>query len=84
MAIGRVALRAVARVSPQVGLISISMNQRTPKPDLPWAANCPNALDLSLYPMKPHRGDYLLFVGRMSPDKGCSPGVDIAARGGCR
>ena len=58
------------------------MNQRAPKPDLPWAANCPNALDLSLYPMKPHRGDYLLFVGRMSPDKGCHRAIDIAVTAG--
>ncbi len=49
-AIGGTVYEQIARVSPQVGLISISMNQRTPKPDLPWVANCPNALDLSLYP----------------------------------
>jgi glycosyltransferase involved in cell wall biosynthesis len=81
-AIGGVVYEQIARVSPQVGLISISMNQRMPKPDLPWVANCPNALDLSLYPMKPHRGDYLLFVGRMSTDKGCHRAIDIAVRAG--
>ena len=37
----------VARVAPGVGLISISMNQRKPRPDLHWIANCPNALDFS-------------------------------------
>jgi glycosyltransferase involved in cell wall biosynthesis len=81
-AIGGVIYEQVARVSPQVGLISISMNQRAPKPHLPWVANCPNALDLSLYPVKPHRGDYLLFVGRMSPDKGCHRAIDIAVTAG--
>ncbi len=81
-AIGGVVYEQIARVSPQVGLISISMNQRAPKPDLPWVANCPNALDLSLYPMKPYRGDYLLFVGRMSPDKGCHRAIDIAVSAG--
>ena len=35
-----------------IGFISISMNQRKPKPDLPWVANCPNALDFSLYPVE--------------------------------
>src|SRR6266480_3345510 len=49
----------IAKVAPQVGLISISMNQRKPKPDLNWIANCPNALDFSVYPCKPHRGEYL-------------------------
>lgn len=72
----------IARVAPQVGLISISMSQRRPKPKLPWVANCPNALDFSLYPVKPHRGDYLLFLGRMSPDKGCHRAIDVAVSTG--
>jgi glycosyltransferase involved in cell wall biosynthesis len=54
------------------------MNQRKPKPDLPWLANCPNALELSVYPCKPHRGEYLLFLGRMSPDKGCHRAIAVA------
>ena len=68
----------IARVSPQVGFISLSMNQRAPAPDLPWVANCPNALDLSMYPVHPHRGDYLLFLGRMSPDKGAHRAIEVA------
>ena len=72
----------IARVATSVGFISISMNQRAPKPDLPWVANCPNALDFSLYPVKPHRGDYLLFLGRMSPDKGCHRAIDVAVTAG--
>ena len=59
--------------APDVGLISISMNQRKPRPDLNWIANCPNALDLELYPCSPHRGDYLLFLGRMSAGQGLPP-----------
>jgi glycosyltransferase involved in cell wall biosynthesis len=69
---------SIAQVSPDVGLISISLNQRRPKPGLPWAANIPNALDFSLYPCKPHRGDYLLFLGRMSPDKGAHRAIAVA------
>ena len=68
----------IARVSPDVGLISLSLNQRLPEPDLPWVANIPNALDFSLYPCHPHRGDYLLFLGRMSPDKGCHRAIAVA------
>jgi glycosyltransferase involved in cell wall biosynthesis len=68
----------IANVSPRVGLISISENQRRPMPDLPWAATIPNAIDLSIYPCKPHRGDYLLFLGRMSPDKGAHRAVAVA------
>jgi glycosyltransferase involved in cell wall biosynthesis len=72
----------IARVAPDVGLISLSLNQRKPKPDLPWVANVPNALDLSLYPCKPHRGDYLLFLGRMSADKGAHRAIAVAMEAG--
>jgi len=72
----------IARVAPNVGLISISMNQRKPKPDLPWIANCPNALDISVYPCQPHKGDYLFFLGRMNPDKGAHRAIAIAKETG--
>jgi glycosyltransferase involved in cell wall biosynthesis len=72
----------ISRVAPDVGLISISMNQRKPKPDLNWIANCPNALDFSVYPCKPHRGEYLLFLGRLSPDKGAHRAVAVAMEAG--
>ena len=32
----------------------------------------------SLYPCKPHRGDYLLFLGRFSPDKGAHRAIAVA------
>ncbi|TML03845.1 MAG: glycosyltransferase family 4 protein, partial [Actinobacteria bacterium] len=72
----------IAKVAPRVGLVSISMNQRKPKPDLNWIANCNNALDFSVYPCKPHRGDYLLFLGRLSPDKGAHRAVAVAMETG--
>jgi glycosyltransferase involved in cell wall biosynthesis len=72
----------ILELAPNAKLISISMNQRKPKPHFPWVANCPNALDFSLYPVKPHRGDYLLFLGRMSPDKGCHRAIDVAFAAG--
>jgi glycosyltransferase involved in cell wall biosynthesis len=68
----------IARIVPKAQLISLSMNQRRPRPELPWVANCPNAIDLSVYPVQPHRGDYLLFVGRMTADKGCHRAIAVA------
>ncbi len=68
----------ILRVVPNAKLISLSLNQRRPRPDFPWLANCPNALDFSVYPFRPTRGDYLLFLGRMSPDKGCHRAVAVA------
>jgi glycosyltransferase involved in cell wall biosynthesis len=68
----------LSRVAPEVGLISLSLNQRKPQPDLPWVATCPNALDLDAYPVHTDRGEYLLFLGRMSADKGCHRAVEVA------
>jgi glycosyltransferase involved in cell wall biosynthesis len=72
----------IGRVASRVGLISISMNQRKPKPDLNWIANCHNALDFSVYPFKPTRGEYLLFLGRLSPDKGAHRAIAVAMETG--
>jgi glycosyltransferase involved in cell wall biosynthesis len=70
--------RSIGALAPEVGLISISLNQRRPQPDLNWVANVPNALDLEHYPCKPHRGDYLLFLGRMNHEKGAHRAVAVA------
>jgi glycosyltransferase involved in cell wall biosynthesis len=72
----------VMRVAPNLGLISLTMNQRAPRPGFNWIANVPNALDLSVYPFRPQRGDYLLFIGRMSPDKGAHRAVTTAIETG--
>jgi glycosyltransferase involved in cell wall biosynthesis len=72
----------LSRVAPNVGLISVSENQRKPAPDLPWVATCHNALDLDAYPVHHERGEYLLFLGRMSPDKGCHRAVEVAKKAG--
>ena len=73
---------AVARVAPRTRLISLTMNQRAPRPGLPWLANVPNALDFSLYPAHPHRGDYLLFLGRMNHEKGAHRAIAVATEAG--
>jgi glycosyltransferase involved in cell wall biosynthesis len=56
----------------------VSDVQRRPLPSLPWVATCANALDLSLYPFERHSGDYLLFLGRMTADKGAHRAVAVA------
>jgi glycosyltransferase involved in cell wall biosynthesis len=70
--------RQVARINPRLRLISLSMSQRVPAPDLPWLANCPYAIDLDAYPFSERRGDYLLFLGRLSRDKGAARAVEVA------
>jgi glycosyltransferase involved in cell wall biosynthesis len=72
----------IAQLDARPSLVSLSMAQRRPLPGLPWLANVPNAIDLSGYPFEPHDGDYLLFLGRMSPDKGAHRAVRLARNAG--
>jgi glycosyltransferase involved in cell wall biosynthesis len=74
--------RKIAQLNPELTFISLSHNQRLPLPDIPWLANCPNALDLNLYPYQEAKRDYLLFLGRLSPEKGAARAAQIARRAG--
>lgn len=71
-----------ARVAPSTGLISLTLNQRKPQPELPWIANIPNALDFSVYPFAPQDGEYLLFLGRFDPTKGAHRALAVAMETG--
>jgi len=73
----------IGSFAPKLGLISISLNQRKTKPNLNWIGNALNAIDFDLYPFAPHsRGDYLLFLGRMTADKGAHRAVRTAMETG--
>jgi glycosyltransferase involved in cell wall biosynthesis len=72
--------RKVCEIVPHAGLVSLTMNQRRPLPDLPWVANVHNAIDVSRYRVDRNPGDSLLFLGRMSPDKGAHRAIRIAKR----
>jgi glycosyltransferase involved in cell wall biosynthesis len=72
----------ITAMTPNNALIAVSDTQRLPMPDLPWVATCRNAIDLVRYPFKPERGDYLLFLGRMTADKGAHRAVEVARESG--
>jgi glycosyltransferase involved in cell wall biosynthesis len=76
------AYEQVARLSPGLGLISLSHRQRRLHPSLPWVANCPNAIDLARFAWSRDRGDYLVFLGRMGPEKGCHHAIAAARTSG--
>jgi glycosyltransferase involved in cell wall biosynthesis len=69
---------SIGRVAPRVGLISVSRSQRAARPELPWAANIPNAIDLSRYPFDQNKGEYLVYLGRICPEKGAHRAVEVA------
>lgn len=68
---------------PELPLVSISDSQRRPLPAVNWAATVPHGLPGDLLPFAPRpKGDYLAFLGRISPEKRPDRAIDIAARAG--
>lgn len=58
--------------------ISISDNQRRDAPDLPYLRTVHNGVNLKKYPFNPKAEDYLMYVGRIVPDKGVREAVQVA------
>jgi glycosyltransferase involved in cell wall biosynthesis len=56
--------------------VSISNSDRAP--GLNYLATVYNGIDLSLYPFQETSGDYLLFLGRIHPDKGVHLAIGAA------
>ena len=65
---------------PEVPLVSISDNQRQPIPQANWQATVYHGLPRNLFTYRRHSGDYLAFLGRMSPEKGVDRAIEIARR----
>jgi glycosyltransferase involved in cell wall biosynthesis len=66
-----------------VTLVSISDNQRTPMPPVNWAGRIHHGLPQNLLrPLAERRGEYLAFLGRISPEKRPDRAIEIAVRTG--
>ncbi len=65
-----------------VALVSISSSQRRPIPEANWLTTVPHGIDLAQFTFNPTRGDYLAFLGRISPDKGVDTAIRVARRAG--
>jgi glycosyltransferase involved in cell wall biosynthesis len=51
-------------------------------PDLHYAATIHHGIDTSLFTFSPSTGGYLLFLGRIHPDKGPDLAIEVARRAG--
>lgn len=71
---------------PEQRLISISHSQRLPLRDLPprWLATIYNGIRIQHFPFRaePENPPYLLFLGRISPEKGPLDAIEVARRAG--
>jgi glycosyltransferase involved in cell wall biosynthesis len=65
-----------------VPLVSISDAQRQPIPDANWVATVYHGIELDEFTFEPERGDYLAFLGRVSPEKGVDVAIRVARRAG--
>ena len=75
-------LSPLYRRFPDVPVISISDAQRAPLPWANWQQTIHHGLRKELYKFQPNAGDYLAFLGRISPEKGLDRAIEIAKRAG--
>lgn len=64
-------------------LVSISDNQRVAMPNANWLATVHHGLPMHVYPFSPHpQGEYLAFLGRISPEKRPDRAIALAKAAG--
>ena len=62
--------------------VAISDADRHPRLD--YVATIHHGIDTDAFPLHPSPGGYLLFFGRIHPDKGTAEAIEVAAGRGCR
>lgn len=64
--------------TPNQHYISISDNQRREAPDLPYLRTIHHGIDTKLFPFNDKPDDYLLYYGRIVPEKGIREAIQVA------
>lgn len=64
--------------------VSITNAERILAPELNYVDTVYNGIDVELFEFSPTHGDYLLVLGRVSPDKGIHTAISVAERCGMR
>jgi len=62
--------------------VSLSLAQRRQYPDLNWVANIYHGIDTKVYTFSDAPQDYLLFLGRIVPEKGVHHAINAAKEAG--
>jgi glycosyltransferase involved in cell wall biosynthesis len=74
--------RTLAQVARHASIVAISRAHARSFGDIPVTAVIHHGIDLDIHTPGPGTGGYLLFVGRMSPDKGVHHAVRVARQAG--
>jgi glycosyltransferase involved in cell wall biosynthesis len=72
------------RTFPEMRLVSISDHQRLPIGWASFVGTVHHGLPAGLIPFDPRGGDYLAFIGRISPEKRPDRAIEIARRAGMK
>jgi glycosyltransferase involved in cell wall biosynthesis len=64
----------------KLNFISISNDQRGALPELNYLATIYNGIEVENFPFSEKSKDYLIFLGRASPEKGIVPAIKIAKK----
>jgi len=77
-------LQALFEEYVEAPLVSISNDQRRPIPAANWQATVYHGLPRNLCPYRGSPGEYLAFLGRMSPEKRVDRAIEIARQTGMK
>ena len=75
-------LAGIYREFPELPVVSISNAQRGPLPEAHWVGTVHHGLPPGLHRYSEGRGEYLAFLGRISPEKRVDRAIEIARRAG--
>ena len=68
----------------EMPVVSISNAQRDPLPWINWQGTVYHGLPATHFSFHPAQGDYLAFLGRISPEKGVDQAIAVARRAGMK
>jgi glycosyltransferase involved in cell wall biosynthesis len=77
-------LESLFEANRNVPLVSISDDQRRPFPEANWQATIYHGLPRDLHTFRAQPDDYLVFIGRVAPEKRLDRAIEIALKSGRR
>ncbi|MFQ5806240.1 MAG: glycosyltransferase family 4 protein [Phycisphaerae bacterium] len=78
------ATHAVFRAYKDMPFVSLSDAERQFLPELNYVATVYNGIRIENFPFQQKKDEYLLFAGRLAPEKGAAEAVQLALRSGRR
>jgi glycosyltransferase involved in cell wall biosynthesis len=75
-------LELYAEVADRLWFVAVSEAQKRRAPDLRYAGVVYNGIDVSMYPFREEKDDFVLFLGRAAPEKGGLRAVEAARLAG--